>query len=302
MEVLAQRQGLGANSISNVNWSYSSNNWSYYGHYSSDLLTNLNNFTAPADASNALFIIWCADADFVWNILNYGADMTQWTNAMNQSLSNHFTAVTNLYHAKGARTVLMPNAVDLTKVPRFSSATDKDFIRQRTIDFNATFATTLKRRIETNCPNIAIYIPDIFALLDDIVANFTNYGLIKPETYVFKDLPPAQWALNGPGTNYVFWDNLDPTAKAHAVFADVIQQFISPVRISKITPFTGSNRLDVINVPIGLNGFVDASTNFVNWTSQASFSSTNATQTIFIPASGPLEFYRLRFPFAWSWP
>jgi len=37
VEVLAQRQGLGANSITNVSWSNSSNNWSYYGQYSSIL-------------------------------------------------------------------------------------------------------------------------------------------------------------------------------------------------------------------------------------------------------------------------
>ena len=32
---------------------------------------------------------------------------------MNLSLTNHFVAITNLY-AKGARTLIMPNAVDFT--------------------------------------------------------------------------------------------------------------------------------------------------------------------------------------------
>jgi len=39
-----------------------------------------------------------------------------------------------------------------------------------------------------------------------------------------------------------------------------------------------------------------------NWTFLANVTSTNPTQTIFVPASNPLQFYRLRFPFAWSWP
>ena len=123
VEVLAQRQGL----------TYESNkNWSYYGHYTSQLVTNVNNFAAP-DASNALFVVWCADADFVWNVQNYGTNMTQWTNAINQSLTNHFKAITNLYHAKGARTLIMPNAVDLTKVPFYLNYTNQqNFIRQRT--------------------------------------------------------------------------------------------------------------------------------------------------------------------------
>ncbi len=42
-----------------------------------------------------------------------------WTNAINQSISNHFTAITNLY-AKGVRTLVMPNAVDITEIPYYS--------------------------------------------------------------------------------------------------------------------------------------------------------------------------------------
>jgi hypothetical protein len=40
----------------------------------------------------------------------------------------------------------------------------------------------------------------------------------------------------------------------------------------------------------------------LNWTSEESITSTNATQTIIVPASGPQQFYRLNLPFAWSWP
>lgn len=304
VEVLAQRQGLGANSITNANWSYSSNNWSYYGHYSNQLVTNVNNFNAPANASNALFVVWCVDADFVYNVEigNYGTNMTQWTNSMNQSLSNHFRAITNLYYAKGARTVIMPNAVDLGKVPHFSYFGNTNFIRQRTVEFNAAFGTTLMNQIKSNCPDIAIYVPDIFALLDDVVAHPTNYGLIKPETFVIADLPPSQWALNGPGTNYVFWDDLNPTAKFQTVIAELVQQMISPAQITKVASSTGSNRLDLINVPIGLNGFVDSSGNFASWTTLTNFNSTNSVQSVFVPATGPMRFYRLRFPLAWAWP
>src|SRR5476651_1722440 len=53
VEVLAQRLGLGANSISNVNWSNSTNNSSYYGQYSPNLAANLNNFKTPPDAATA---------------------------------------------------------------------------------------------------------------------------------------------------------------------------------------------------------------------------------------------------------
>ena len=43
-----------------------------------------------------------------------------WTNAINQSISNHFAAITNLY-AKGVRTLIMPDAVDITEIPYYSA-------------------------------------------------------------------------------------------------------------------------------------------------------------------------------------
>ena len=305
VEVLAQRQGL----------TYESNkNWSFYGHSSSNLVMNVNNFSAPTDASNSLFVVWVNDADFVDYMVSiyqsFGTNIVRWTNAINQSLSNHFKAITNLYHAKGARTLVMPNAVDIMKVPQYSqvqSGPVKSFVRARIIDFNASFSTTLMNQIKTNCPDITIYVPNLFALLDDMVTNSAYYGLtnvlyLGNTTDVVEDALLPNKALNGPGTNYIFWDATDPTAKAHGVIADLVQQIVSPVQVSKITSLSGSNRLDVANVPIGLNGFVDGTTNFVDWAGQTNVISTNATQSVFVPASDPMQFYRLRFPFAWSWP
>jgi hypothetical protein len=84
--------------------------------------------------------------------------------------------------------------------------------------------------------------------------------------------------------------------------AGVAKQLIAPVQVSKIASLSGTNRLDLINVPVGLNGIVNGSTNFVNWTSVTNFNSTNDTLSVFVPVSGPLQFYRLSFPFTWTWP
>ena len=307
VEVLAQRQGLPNNSVTNANWSYSSNNWSYLDDNSSDLVKNVGNFKAPTNATNALFVVWVNDADFVDDVSNYGTNITQWTNAMNLSLTNHFKAITNLY-AKGARTLVMPNAVDITQVPEYQNyASGRAFIRQRIIDYNAAFATTLMSRLKTNCPGITIYVPDFFSLLDNMLTNAAAFGLTNAGTYALNQNPPnvlTNLSMTGPGANYIWWDGEDPTAKANAVMADVVQQLISPVRISQLTLLEDDNRLNVANLPIGLNGFVDGCTNLVlaNWVTQANFNSTNATQTIVVPTSDPLWFYRLRFPYAWSWP
>ena len=304
VEVLAQRQGL----------NYESNkNWSYYGHYSANLVTNVNSFAAPTNANTALFIVWVNDADFVNDMgkIYPSTNIVTWSNAISLSLNNHFKAITNLY-AKGARTVILPNAVDITKIPQYNlttSAALKSFVRQRVMDFNAAFATTLVSRIKTNCPGLTVYVPDIFTLLDNILVRSADYGMTNAlyngqSIDVLEDPALADKSLNGRGTNYIFWDTTDPTAKAHAVIADFVQQLLSPVRINSITHLSGGNRLEMVNLPIGRAGFVEGSAGFSGWTNVAGIASTNTTQTIFLPApaNGPPGFYRLRFPFAWAWP
>jgi phospholipase/lecithinase/hemolysin len=312
VEVLAQRQGLGANSITNVNWSYSTNNWSYFYNSSTTMLANVSSFQAPSNASNALFVIWvnCADLWF----LAYNSDtesLSQWTSAINQSQNNHYKAVTNLY-AKGARTLIMPNAVDVSTIPAFDNSPNANFIHLRCLDYNIAFSNTLNR-IRASCPNLVLYTPDFFTLLTNMLAYPANYGLTNA-LQNGKSIDAldglANAATNGPGTNYIFWDSLDPTAMVHMWMGNLAQQLISPVLISNLTAFNGSNRLDMANVPIGQNGLVLGRTNLVlgNWTTNLlsngtnTFNSTNLTQTIFVPASGPLGFYRLKFPYSWTWP
>jgi phospholipase/lecithinase/hemolysin len=331
VEVLAQEQGLTNNywysnnilnhvsytnlSASSTNWYYSSNNWSYYGQYSSNLVNNLTHFTAPPGASNALFVVWVNDADFVGDMgniyPNFGTNISKWTNAINQSLTNHWKVITNLYYAKGARTLIMPNAVDITEIPQFNGnpSADKYFIRQRIIAFNVAFTTILNQAI-TSLPGITIYEPDFFTLLDNVVTNAAFYGLTNAldgngqSTDVIEDDALANKSLNGPGTNYIFWDATDPSAKFHSLIAGVAQQLISPVQITNLTALNGSNQLVMANVPIGQNGLVLGRPNLVlgNWATNATFVSSNATQSVFVTPSGPQWFYRLKFPYTWAWP
>jgi phospholipase/lecithinase/hemolysin len=310
VEVLAQRQGLGANSITNVNWFYSTNNWSYFYNSSTTLVANVSSFQAPSDASNDLFVIWVNCADLWFPATYSGTSMNQWTNAINQSQTNHYKAVTNLYYAKGARILIMPNAVDLSTIPAFNTSVNANFIHLRCLDYNVAFSNTLNR-IQASCPNLVLYTPDFFTLLSNILAHPANYGVtnalggglsIDAVNAVNYGFPSA--VINGFGTNFIFWDPQDPTAMVHAWMANLTQQLISPVLISNLTVFNGSNQLDMANVPIGQNGLVLGRTNLVlgNWTTNATFISSNATQSVFVMPSGPQWFYRLKFPYSWTWP
>jgi phospholipase/lecithinase/hemolysin len=174
------------------------------------------------------------------------------------------------------------------------------------IYFNSAFSATLSNAM-TSCPGLQIYEPDFFSLLDNILANPASYGVTNAlyggqSIDALDDNSLMDLSLNGPGENYIFWDKIDPTAKVNAIMAGAAKQLISPVQFSKIALLGGSNRLDMTNVPVGLGGVVNGSTDLVSWTSVTNFSSTNSTQSVFVPLSGPFQFYRLSFPFTWTWP
>lgn len=305
IEVLAQRLGIPYEPH---------NNWSFYGHYSSNLVVNVRQFAAPPDAGTALFIIWVNDADFVdWmGRIFPSTNIVAWTNAMNQSLSNHFVAITNLYHAKGARTLVLPNAVDITTIPQYNliaSAPHKAFVRQRIQQYNAAFAGELVPRLKAHCPELTVYVADAFGQLDQVLTNAAAYGLTNAlyrgqPIDALGDPSLTDKSLNGPGAHYIFWDPIDPTAKVHTVLADYVHQLIAPVRIGAVTAQGASLRLELVNVPIGRNGSVQAAADAQdrNWVSVQPIASTNATLSVWAPVSGPLRFYRLCFPFSWTWP
>lgn len=324
VEVLAQRQGLGSNTTTNYNWAYNSNNVSFFGQYSPLLVTNVNKFVTPANASNCLFIVWVCDADFVGDLYDNnvgnpatapsnGTNLPAWTAAINQHLTNHFRAITNLY-AKGVRTLMAPNAVDVTLAPAFANyaSASKAFVRQRVISFNTNYVALLKQ-IEVASPGLKIYVPDMFAIFDAGITNAAAYGLTNA---VFNganvDAINAYYnygmlssiALNGPGTNYVFWEQASPTARMNELFADVAQQTLSPVQLTGMAQTDISNRLDVANVPVGLNGTVLYATNLTQsvWLTNSTFSSLTVTQSVYVYPTNAQRFYQAKFPYAWLWP
>jgi len=301
VEVLAQRQGL----------TYDSNkNWSYFYNSSTTMLVNVSSFPAPSNASNALFVIWVNCADLWFQAKYGGTSMSQWTSAINQSQTNHYKVATNLY-AKGVRTLIMPNAVDVSTIPAFNTSANVNFIHLRCLDYNIAFSNTMNR-IRASCPNLTLYTPDFFTLLANMLAHPANYGLtnalgnglsIDAINAVNYGMPSA--ATNSFGTNLIFWDPQDPTAMVHAWMANTAQQLISQPRISQFTALTGSNQLVMANVPAGQPGQVLGRTNLVlgNWTTNVNnINTTNMTQTVYVTNSGPQRFYRLKFLYSWTWP
>jgi phospholipase/lecithinase/hemolysin len=319
VEVLAQRQGLGANSITNVNWSYSTNNVSFYGQYAPILVTNVLKFTAPNNASNCLFIIWVVNADLVGHCLDItvgadggnfsnGTNLLVWQTNLNLDLTNYYRAITNL-HSKGMRTLLAPNTVNIMLAPEFNQDNNtayKSFVRDRIVSFNASY-TTLLQQLQVQYPDLKIYVPDMFSLFDHVVTNPVPYGFTNA-LYNGQPIDALEYlanpATNTVATNYVFLDAVSPSARFHELFADVAQQSLSPVQFTGIAQTDTSNRLDAVNMPVGLNGLVLYATNAAQsmWLTNSTFNSTATAQSVFVYPTNSQRFYKFHFPYAWSWP
>jgi phospholipase/lecithinase/hemolysin len=302
VEVLAQRQGLTL---------FPTNNWSYFGNTSAAVVTSISSFTPPSGTSmsNILFVIWVNNADLFYPALNNGTNINAWTNTMRFSLTNHFKIITNLY-MRGARTLIMPNAVDLSTIPEFNQSSYTNFFHQMCTNYDGTFANLLNQtRTNSSYPGLTIYMPDFFTLLTNLIAYPASYTVTNAlnngySIDAIEDPSLLNKATNGPGTNYIFWDYADPSAKVHMWMANTAQQLLSPAQISTLTAFNGSNQLVMANVPIGQNGLVLGCTNLASpaWQTNATFVGTNLTQSVWVTNSGPQWFYRLRYLYSWTWP
>ena len=304
VEVLAGWQGM--------HFDITNHNQSFWEHYSFVLTNTVETYTPPPDATSALFVVWVNNADMYWNItetpLIYDdSQLSKWTNANNQWISHHLTAISNL-HAKGARTLLMPNAVDLTQTPDFAPGLDeaeRAWIRERTREFNDSFQGMLDQAMAM-FPDLTIYSPDIFTLFDAVLSSPETYGMINPGMGALDDPGLGDYSLDGPGADYVYWDYIHPTAKFQWLIAEEARKLIWPTRIRSITGGSGTTVLGTMNVPMGRpvegDGRVEGSANLMDWIDVQFFPRTNTSLNLPVPVDGPRRFYRLSIPSQWVWP
>jgi phospholipase/lecithinase/hemolysin len=313
VEVLAQMQGLSFDPTNG-------NPHSFFGNTSSNLFAQATNYTAsllPSVASNTLVVIWVNNADLYFPAYDSPPTYGKFTNAINLAVTNQFKAILHLY-TNYIRTIVMPNVVDISSVPEFNTFTDRtNLLHQAATNYNDIFYQMLAR-VTIGRPDLKIIVPDFFGLLTNMLASPATYGVTNA-LYNFGSGPLSvgvvenpslpNKSLNGPGTNYVFWDSTDPTAKVHYTMAGIANALLSPPVITAITPVNGSNRLDLASLPVATAGATNGVILFATSVDQAvwqtnlpGFTSLSTTQSVFVPATWPQCFYRVKSSFTFSWP
>ena len=126
--------------------------------------------------------------------------------------------------AAGARQFLILDLPLLGNVPRFNgNATNVATYNNRTSQFNVALTTALDTLAAAN-PQLIFFRLDVAALFDEALANPAAFGLTNVTTAAEPGLSPGDSSYDenqiAPNPNeYLFWDDLHPTATVHEILA-----------------------------------------------------------------------------------
>lgn len=124
----------------------------------------------------------------------------------------------------GAREFLVPNLPPLGYTPRYNgSPTTVAQYNTRSQQFNAALATMLDG-VKTSNPAVTIHRLDVSAMFSAALADPAAFGLVNVTASAAPGLDPGDTSYNtsliaANANQYLFWDDLHPTATVHAILA-----------------------------------------------------------------------------------
>lgn len=187
-------------------------------------LYQLRGITAvPTD----LFVVLAGANDLLNTIAN---PATQNAPGVTASAINASTAVANSVQSLavlGARNILVLNLPDISKTARFvtgSGAPAASLAQTGSYAFNGDIKTRLAGLTLPAGTNVTLF--DLGALFQGILANPARFGF----TNTTQEYLGILLAGGSPGdvNNFVFWDGIHPTTKAHSIFAQVLTEVLNP--------------------------------------------------------------------------
>lgn len=157
-----------------------------------------------------LYVLWIGGNDF----LNGDGDYQR-------AVENINDAVTELVD-NGAMSILILNLPDLGNIPSTLGSNEAEPATAFTINFNAALANMIDT-FSTAHPGIGIYEFDVEALFLEVRNNPIAFGF----TNVTEPAPKFAVENNFDGEGSLFWDDVHPTTRMHALIADHIYDDLS---------------------------------------------------------------------------
>jgi phospholipase/lecithinase/hemolysin len=208
------------------------NSFAHFADTTAEMLTAIARFDPGPDAASSLFVAWAGANDLIRNLDSNGSDEILWKAQLDAAVSNYGKALELLYE-KGARRILVPNAIDLTLMPYFrpdtapwyrpNTAESRSYLQTKVREFNSRLDGVLDH-FAASKPDAVIMRADVFTSSNSIAAAPTTYGLSNVAVGASDDPSLDDKSFNGPGSDYMFWDAFHPTSKCHTLIAEQFRQ------------------------------------------------------------------------------
>jgi phospholipase/lecithinase/hemolysin len=294
VEYLSQRLGFPYNP---------SNNFAHSGAQCDDTFRQVTNFIPAVSLERALGVVWAGGNDFLQNYDQLWFDNQGWSRQLAYSVGSLSNAVIALHDKKGVRFILVPNTADITEIPSINYLPSllRDYLRERVRQFNADLATALQR-VQSSRPALTLFHLDVFGQLKFVMRRAEWYGFTEINIDALADVRLLDKSFTGPGANYLFWDPIHPTTKAHALIADWFQAAVAPMSprlaLSK-DAHAAPSRLSATNLHVSKIYLLQRSVQAppFGWQDVLSFTSVTASASLPVGSNNTagLGFWRLRW-------
>ncbi|NES79662.1 MULTISPECIES: SGNH/GDSL hydrolase family protein [Okeania] len=177
------------------------------------LQTQIDNFIAetPETDPDALYVVWAGANDYLGGS----------TQGVQSSVGNLSVAVNKLASI-GARNFLLPNLPDLGLTPFGQSLPPEQQQGLSLLSEGHNSGLAAASQILEQDPNINIISPDFKTIVDNIIANPTDFGFTN-----VTDNFLASGAINP--DDFLFFDNIHPTTNGHNFLADTAIKSITEI-------------------------------------------------------------------------
>ena len=270
------------------------NNFAVSGSTTSYLLSQIAGLTPSANLKSGLFTLISGGNDFLDGAQSLGTDDAAWGVLITNTVENLTNAVSAIY-TNGGREIIVGNLASLGRTPAFLGTPNgySNYVDSKVAIFNLLLASGLTN-VAKYSPGLRLYALNLNLALSNIISTPAVYGLTVTTNGVLEDTSLANKSFNGPGADYVFWDQVHVTTKVHALTAAGAFYYTSP---QLNIPHTGSeSNLLVSNLYPGLPYSIQISTNLLTWTNYATITpaGTNAA-VVWTNGTKTRLFYRVQY-------
>jgi phospholipase/lecithinase/hemolysin len=265
-----------------------SNNHAYAGDGTSALSMQVSEMPVSTNFPTSLFAICSGAVDFA--LADSATNDAQWAAVITNAVMNITNTVTTLYNS-GARTVLLLNLPNLTEVPAYLSlpAFASNYLESKVLLFNNSLATAAAGLVQA-FPGLTAAVLDVNQVWTTVYDSPTAYGFTVVSVGALYDTDLMDKSFAGPGADYFYWDNANPTTKFHAILGQSAYDAVSgsPPPVSLSVARTGASlSLIVNNLSTNQAYSIQVSTNLSTWTNYLTFTPTGTSRTVAVTNTQP---------------